>query len=288
MIKISNGYSDFCIPYIEKENVLVEILNELADAGFKNVAIEQIYKHQTVSTKSDAVPLPVKLKELAEKTKGRLNLYNRLTVVYSDPSVGHVLSRSQNAKKFHLIAALPTTENALQHACQIFQGDIICYNSETIKIRFSRKFYYLAIRRNMFFELKYSPAIIDSNQRRATITRAQQYHMIGKSKGIIISSEATDRFHVRSPYCISSLGLIFGLSEEQAKCAISKMGRKVLIAAESRRLGRTPALMKYEDINTSTSEDEDSDSSMDVDSSQDFKKRKNSPEKGQSKKIKTV
>lgn len=289
MIKISDGYSDFCIPYNDKENVLVEILNELADAGFRNVAIEQIYKHQTVSTKSDAVPTPIKLTELVEKTKGKLNLYNRLTVVYSDPSVAHVLSRSQNAKKFHIIAALPTTENAMQHACQIFQGDIISYNTETIKIRLSRKFYYLAIRRNLFFEIKYSPAIIDSNQRRATITRAQQYHMIGKSKGIIISSEATDRFHVRSPYCISSLGLIFGLSEEQAKCAISKMGRKVLIAAESRRLGRTPVLMKYEDVNTSTSEDDDTDNecSMDVESSQDCKKRKNSPENGQSKKIKT-
>lgn len=250
--------------------------------GFKNVAIEQTHEHESVSSKNgaDQIPLPVKLDELREKTKGKLNLYNRLTLIYSDVSISHVTGRSLNFKKYHVVAALPTTEAALQHACQTFQGDIIAYNSDTIRTRLHRKFYYLAIRRNMFFEIKYSPCIVDSNERRATITRAQQYHMVGKSKGIIISSEAKDSFQIRSPYDISSLGLIFGLSEEQAKCAISTMGRKVLISAESRRLGRTPVLMKYEDIDTSTSEEE---SEIDVDTSsshetkspsQDSKKRK--------------
>lgn len=260
--------------------------------GFRNVAIEQIYIHKTVSTKTDAIPTPVELNDLTEKTKRKLNIYNRLTVVYSDPSVTHVISRSQNAKKFHVIAALPTTEAAMQHACQTFQGDFITYNSGTMKIRLTRKFYYLAVRRNMFFEIKYSPVIIDSNHRRSTISRAQQYHMMGKSKGIIISSEATDRFHIRSPADIASLGLIFGLSEEQAKGAISSMGRKLFLAAESRRLGRTPVLMKYEDVDTSTSEEESDDNKgefMDIDSSEDSKKRKKiSSGNGQSKKIKTA
>jgi ribonuclease P/MRP protein subunit RPP1 len=199
--------------------------------------------------------------------------------------VTHVLARSQNFKKYQIIAALPTTEAALQHACQTFQGDIITYNSKTIRIRINRKFYYVAIRRNMFFELKYSPAIVDSNERRATITRAQQYHMSGKSKGIIISSEASNRFHIRSPYDISSLGLILGLSEEQAKSAISSMSRRVLIAAESRRLGRTPALMKYDDVNTSTSEEEESE--MEVDAKESKKRKGISVGSDKNKKVKT-
>lgn len=230
------------------------------------------------------------LNELTEKTGKKLNLYNRLTIIYSDPSVSHVMGRSQNAKKFHILAALPTTEDALQHACQTIQADIITYNSQSIKIRLSRKFYYLAIRRNMFFELKYSPVILDSNERRKTISRGQQYHMVGKSKAIIISSEARDRFQVRSPYDISGLGLIFGLSEEQAKCAISTTGRKVLVASESRRLGRSPVLMKYEDVNTSTSEEEEEDiEDMEVDTtSQDSNKRKLLSKNDSHKKIKTV
>lgn len=232
------------------------------------MAIEQIYKHETISGKGgDLIPSPMKLDDLLEKTTRKLNLYNRLTVVYSDPSATHTLARSANAKKFHIIAALPTTEAALQHACQSFQGDIITYNLDTVKVRLNRKFYYMAVRRNMFFEIKYVPCIVDSSSRRATITRAQQYHMIGKSKGIIISSEATDRYHIRNPISIACLGLIFAISEEQAKSAISTMSRKVLVAAESRRLGKSPVLMKYEDVDTSTSEeDEDDDSEMEVDS----------------------
>lgn len=252
--------------------------------GFRNVAIEQTHKHEQISSKNgDPIPSPAKLDDLIEKTENKLNLYNRLTVVYSDPSVGHVLARSQNAKKFHIIAALPTTEAALQHACQTIQADIITYNAESIRIRLSRKFYYLAIRRNMFFELKYSPIIMDSNDRRKTIARAQQYHMVGKSKCIIISSEAKDRFQIRSPYDISGLGLLFGLSEEQAKCAISTTGRKVLVASESRRLGRSPVLMRFEDVDTSTSEEDD----IEI-TSQDSNKRKiSSEDKNESKKIKT-
>lgn len=101
--------------------------------------------------------------------------------------------------------------------------------------------------------------------------------MSGKSKGIIITSEAKNRFQVRSPYDIASLGLIFGLSEELSKCAISTTCQKVLVAAESRRLGRTPVLMRYEDVSTSE-EDEEMKSSQ--------KRRGSSVELKESKKIK--
>lgn len=50
------------------------------------------------------------------------------------------------------------------------------------------------------------------------------------------------------------------------------MSRKVLISAESRRLGRTPVLMKYEDVDTSTSEEEDSEMDADASSSPETKK----------------
>jgi len=250
-------------------------------AGYRNVAVEQTYSHESLNSKNgnDLIPEPVKLDEFKEQLKNKINLFNRLTVEYSDPSVSHLCNRSQNFKKYHLIAALPTTETALQHSCQLFLGDIITYNADTVKIRLSRKFYYLAIRRNMFFELKYSPAIIDSSERRATISRAQQYHMIGKSRGIILTSEAKDPFHIRNPYDVACLGYIFGLSEEQGRSAVSTLGRKVLLAAESRRLGKTPVLLKYDDVNSSSSgEDEENsdEDEMDVDeqSSQDNNKRK--------------
>ncbi|KAG5684852.1 hypothetical protein PVAND_014062 [Polypedilum vanderplanki] len=280
MIKIANGFCDLCIPYNEKKEVMLSIFKELIEIGYKNVAIEQIYSHESLVSKngSDLIPTPVNLNEYEEVTERKLHLFNRLTVIYSDPSVSHACSRSPNFKKYHIIAALPTTDTAFQHSCQSFIGDIITYNSDTIKMRFTRKFYYLAIRRNMFFEIKYSPVIVDDNERRATITRAQLYHMIGKSRGIIFTSEAKDSYQVRSPYDVGCLGFIFGLSEEQGRAAVSTVSRKVLLAAECRRLGKTPVLMKYEEIDTSTSEEEEDESEeeMDIDESSDcsIKKRK--------------
>ena len=50
--------------------------------------------------------------------------------------------------------------------------------------------------RNVFFEIKYSPTIVDSNERRATISKAQQFHMAGKSKNILLSSGAESSFEV--------------------------------------------------------------------------------------------
>jgi ribonuclease P/MRP protein subunit RPP1 len=227
--------------------------------GYKNVAIEETFEHKTTSTfhTSDIIPAPVNLDEFREKINRKLNLFNRLTIIFSDASINNVCSRSQNIKKYHIIAALPTTEAALQHSCQSFSGDIITYNSDALRMRLTRKFYYLAIRRNLFFELKYSPMIVNDSERRATITRAQQYHMIGKSRGILVTSEATDSFQVRSPHDVGCLGFILGLSEEQGRCAVSTVGRQVLLAAESRRFGTTPVLMKYEDVNTSSSEEEE-------------------------------
>lgn len=56
------------------------------------------------------------------------------------------------------------------------------------------------------------------------------------------------------------------------------MCKKLLIAAESRRLGRTPVVVRYEDIDSSSSEEEvDDDKSSDDEMETDvIKKRKNS------------
>lgn len=89
----------------------------------------------------------------------------------------------------------------------------------------------MAVSRNVFFEIKYSSTISDSNERRATISKAQQYHMVGKSKHIMLTSGAENKFQIRSPYDVSNLGLIFGLSEEQSKNSVLALGRKLLQSA---------------------------------------------------------
>lgn len=39
MIKISNGYSDFCIPWNENQAVMLDILNEMIDGELKIVSV---------------------------------------------------------------------------------------------------------------------------------------------------------------------------------------------------------------------------------------------------------
>lgn len=229
------------------------------------MAIEQTIYHEKLITgkNKDPIPEPINLDDLTTKTNRKLRLFNRLTIAYSDPSISFITAKSLNYKKYHLVAALPLTEAALQHSCQSFQSDIITYNTNTIKFRLSRKIYYVAIKRNMFFEIKYAPVILNSQERRATITRSQQYHMVGKSKSIIISSEAKNKFQLRGVYDIANLGLIFGLSEEQAKSSISSLCKKLLLSADCRILGRTPVLLRYEDVSTSESSDESEDETID-------------------------
>lgn len=244
--------------------------------GYQNAAIEQTIYHDKLITgkNKDPIPEPINLHELIAKTNKKIRLFNRLTIAYSDPSITFITAKSLNYKKYHIVAALPLTDAALQHSCQSFQGDIVTYNSHTIKFRLSRKIYYVAIKRNMFFEIKYAPVILNSLERRATITRSQQYHMVGKSKSIILSSEAKNRFQLRGVYDVANLGLIFGLSEEQAKSSISSLCKKLLLSADCRILGRTPVLLRFEDVNTSESSEESDDDGMDTDGSS--KKRQNS------------
>ncbi|XP_062552674.1 ribonuclease P protein subunit p30 [Armigeres subalbatus] len=232
------GFSDLCIPYNNAPQELLGILNELVELGYKNVAIEQIYDHDSCDKKGDTIPAPIDLKPLSEKLNGRLILLNRLTIIYSENTITLITNRSLNLRGYHLVAVIPRTEDAFQHACQSMQCDIVSYNSSTVRCKMSRKSYFVAVNRNIMFEIKYAPAITNSNDRKDIINRAHKYHSYGKSKNVVISSEARNRFQIRGPYDIANLGLILGLSEEQSKNAILALPRKVLINAETRRHGK--------------------------------------------------
>lgn len=125
----------------------------------------------------------------------------------------------------------------MQYTCQNLNCDLITYNSDTIKLKVYRTHYLQAVSRNIYFEIKYSPCILDSNERVATIFKGETFREIAKAKNIIISSGAKDSFHIRGPYAVSNLGWIFGLSTEQSKESIRGKCHKLLYRAETRRHG---------------------------------------------------
>lgn len=157
---------------------------------------------------------------------------------------------------------MPTTDQALQHCCQTFNGDMVCFSLDRAHISFSRKYYNLAVERKMFFEIRYAPAIIDSNHRRNIIRRSHAYHSYGKSQNIVITSGAASQIELRSPYEVANLGLLFGLSEEQAKCAMAGNCKKLLIRATGRRHNKAVMVVKVsaeENLNDPMDTDEDDD-----------------------------
>uniref|UniRef100_A0A182JDM2 Uncharacterized protein n=1 Tax=Anopheles atroparvus TaxID=41427 RepID=A0A182JDM2_ANOAO len=250
------GFSDLCIPEANTA-ALKPIIAEAIELGYRNVAIEQTFdaSNPAVINKKQDVPKPYNLKELRDNFGGQIRLLNRLTVVFEDASVSLVLNKSTNVRGYDLIAALPTREASLQYACQTLACDIITYNQNAQWIKLHRKFYYLAVERNIAFEIKYAPAIVDSTERKATITRAHRYHFYGKSKNVLISSGAKNAFELRSPYDIANLGLIFGLSEEQSKRAVRDVPNKILLAAEGRRFGKAGVILRKRKENDMDSDD---------------------------------
>lgn len=159
---------------------------------------------------------------------------------------------------------MPTTDQALQHCCQTFNGDLVCFSLDKAHISFSRKYYNLAVDRKMFFEICYAPAITDSNSRRHIIRRSHAYHSYGKSQNIVISSGAARYIELRTPYEVANLGLLFGLSEEQAKSAMAGNCRKLLIRAQGRRHNKAVMVVEVAEKEEEKT-DEEQDDPMDTD-----------------------
>lgn len=88
----------------------------------------------------------------------------------------------------------------------MFSGDIITFDPLAgSRLLVNRKAYQIAVRRGIFFEIKYAPAIADSNNRKDMIKVAQNYFTKGKSKNVILSSGAAHEFQVRGPYDVANL-----------------------------------------------------------------------------------
>lgn len=178
---------------------------------------------------SDIIPAPVPLDTFKDEFRHKLTILNRITIIYSEPVIAHAMvsdllsnnlcciillqlsvyqNNSTNLKKYDLVAGAPLSDAAFHHCCSTFSGDIVARhfneNSST-RLNITHKYYQLALRRGMCFELKYGPAIIDSNLRKEILSIAHTYASQRKAKNVIISSGALTKFQVRGPYDIANL-----------------------------------------------------------------------------------
>ncbi|KAH8339430.1 hypothetical protein KR074_010382 [Drosophila pseudoananassae] len=264
----TNPFYDLSVIYNKDDKVMRALLNELVDLGYKTIAIEQSFDHskkEAGKRGSEMFPEPHKIEHLRKEFQGKLRILQRITILYVDVNVSHAMSVSLNLRKFNVIAGQPKTDAALtvshqtpphfsfilnsrktlQHCCTSFNGDLVTFDPVAgSRLLVNRKAYQIAVRRGMFFEIKYAPAIADSNNRKDMIKIAQNYCTKGKSKNIIFSSGAVHEFQLRGPYDVANLAFIFGLSEDQGKNAVDRNCRKLFLKAESRRMGKTIMFVK--------------------------------------------
>ncbi|XP_017088854.2 ribonuclease P protein subunit p30 [Drosophila bipectinata] len=244
----TNPFYDLSIIYNKDDKVMRALLNELVDLGYKTIAIEQSFDHskkEPGKRGSEMFPEPHKIEHLRKEFQGKLRILQRITILYVDVNVSHAMSVSLNLRKFNVIAGQPKTDAALTHCCTSFNGELVTFDPVAgSRLLVNRKAYQIAVRRGMFFEIKYAPAIADSNNRKDMIKIAQNYCTKGKSKNIIFSSGAVHEFQLRGPYDVANLAYIFGLSEDQGKNAVDRNCRKLFLKAESRRMGKTIMFVK--------------------------------------------
>jgi ribonuclease P/MRP protein subunit RPP1 len=100
------------------------------------------------------------------------------------------------------------------------------------------------VEKGFFFEIPYSPCIRDGTARRRIIAQSHNYHAVGKSKNIIISSEALTPLELRGPHDVANLGFIFGLNEQQGKEAVKNSAILAVQNAAGRKLGPYRALIQ--------------------------------------------
>ncbi|XP_001357464.2 ribonuclease P protein subunit p30 [Drosophila pseudoobscura] len=262
-------FFDFCVPFNKDDKQMRAILNELVELGYKTIAIDQSFDHSKKDAGkrgSEMFPAPHSIEHLRKEFADKLRILQRITILYVDVNLSHAMSVSYNLRKFNLIAGQPKTDAALTHCCTTFTGDIITFDPVAgSRLSVNRKAYQVAVRRGMFFEIKYAPAIADSNNRKDMIKMAQNYSIKGKSKNIILSSGAEHEFQLRGPYDVANLAFIFGLSEDQGKNAVDRFCRQIFLRAESRRLGKTIMFVKgngpivFSDDDQSGAEDDEMD-----------------------------
>ncbi|XP_065805880.1 ribonuclease P protein subunit p30 isoform X2 [Labrus bergylta] len=200
-------FMDLNLSYTNDKSRMQSLIETAAHLGYSTVAINYTYE---LTIKKSKVPVPTPIKDLMEKlpiVQGRcrpIRVLNRLTVVMSEQC--HFKKTGREFSAYDLLAVQPATEKLFH-----------------------------AVERGIMFEVSYSAAIRDSTMRRYTIANAVSLVETCKGKNLILSSAAEKPLELRGPYDISNLGLLFGLSDGDAKEAVSSACRSVVLHGETRK-----------------------------------------------------
>ncbi|KAI9668857.1 MAG: hypothetical protein M1831_000927 [Alyxoria varia] len=225
------GFFDLNVPWTPNEAETQRTLVFLNELGYNVVALSH-----TLTGKLQAdltCPIP---KTLPFRTPSKLRILRRCTLPLTDPSQNHRVSSLSS--HYDIVALRPTNEKTLQQACSSLDCDMISLDMTT-RYDFHPKMSTLgqAVERGIMIELCYGPGILcsDSMERRNVVSNAIQLIRAARGRGLIISSEAAKAAGCRAPADVVNLAATWGLGQERAREAISKLARTVVVSAGLRR-----------------------------------------------------
>ncbi|KAI7903133.1 RNase P subunit p30-domain-containing protein [Cokeromyces recurvatus] len=156
-----------------------------------------------------------------------LKIYTRITIDTNEPIHNEDLMMLR--QKFDLIALRTNNLKVFQDACHIYNIDIISLHCDE-RLAFELKSIDIkqALKRKIYFELCYAPAIRDNQSRSFTIQLAKQLYEYTLGDNMIISSEAEIVSEIRSPGSIFYFAKSIGLPNDKAKFTTEKHCQQLL------------------------------------------------------------
>jgi ribonuclease P/MRP protein subunit RPP1 len=164
-----------------------------------------------------------------------LKVLTRCTLVLDNPSQNHRLAALTSA--YSILALRPTSEKLLLQACTSLDCDLISLDfSQRLPFQLKFKTVGAALLRGLSFEICYSAAITDAQARRNLLQNAASLIRATRGgRGVIVSSEAKQALALRAPNDVVNLAVLWGLSSDKARDAVSGRCRVLVRQAEMRR-----------------------------------------------------
>ncbi|XP_045806215.1 protein GAMETOPHYTE DEFECTIVE 1-like [Trifolium pratense] len=257
------GFFDLNIPYPETttksekstiENNRIKLAVKAMELGYTGIAYNRTMKGimsdnnrcsispLSLSSLLNVVPFLSSSAKLHRELLGvpsstPFRQYTRLTVCVEN----HLQANALNAgnpilKTYDLVAVKPLNQTVFDIACERMAVDIISIDfSAKLPFRLKQAMVKMAIQRGVVFEVSYSGLIANVQLRRQLISNAKLLIDWTRGRDIVFSSAAPSVNELRGPCDVSNLLLLFGLSKEEAKAAISKNCRVLLSNALRRK-----------------------------------------------------
>ncbi|DAZ98102.1 TPA: hypothetical protein N0F65_005264 [Lagenidium giganteum] len=160
----------------------------------------------------------------------------RVTLKIDDMGVAQSLGSNAALKDYDLIAVEAGTAKVFQFLCEQADIDIITFDvTNRLPFTLKRPWLDAAIKRQIFFEITYTPCLGDSAGRRYFFSNASNLVRVTGGRHLLLSSYASRDILLRSPYDVINLGILVGLTYGQAHDAISASCHAVIERAERRR-----------------------------------------------------